>query len=1061
VTDDDGPETRRDAPGPRWQHDTADARSGPLRTKSVFDATGERFDLGDELGRGGMGRVVEAQDTRLDRAVAIKQALSDDDENLARFEREVLITAKLEHPSIVPVHDVGRDPSGRPYYVMRRIDGEPLSSRVAAAPDLRARIALVTNVLAAVDAAAFAHARGVIHRDIKPWNILIGAYGETLLIDWGLARELAVADVPSGPSRPSEAALTRAGNALGTPGYMAPEQVSGREADARADVYSLGVTLFHVLAGVPPFHGMTPDEWLAHAQKKPLDVPLDKLPEDVPRELVTIVGKATAIDPAGRYRDAGELAGDLRAFLAGQLVGAHHYSSWERLRRWVRKHGIAVATAAVGLVALVAIGVFAIVNIVRERDAAAAAREMAADRAEAMLLERASNLAPRDPTRAVALLRDVPPSSPGMKRARDIAAVAEASGITHGMQAHRSAVSALALSGDGELLASGGADGALMIHDLAARTSRTLVTGEPIWRIAWFGDGASLVYASMVGLEQADVATGKHRVLADGAKTFWKVDEHRLRYQVGTTLYELGTGGVKVLAEDVNDVNGGGEVIVMDGGGRLRSLDANGEHELARVEGAGLLSGMRALTPDGSRVAAIFEDAIVEYDTHTGAPLRRFPFRSVGVFYLDGLLYARPAGQAGVFEVFERSGSHAPSLIRGTFSVELSAEAFGGSVLVTDDGTLAFVREGYTHRFALDNLAMRSLAAHPASPIVAVGSTDGTIRWWDLRTFIPQRLDLPHQPSLCGIDRDNVYALGGLGVYATSRSGGAPRLIATGPYSNCNGTQRGLVAKHIPYGPNQDDDIIDSAGHVQSVPRGVVLDYDTGSLFVVENQRDVVELTPSGERRRRMTLTENIIRLTARHGWLAAVTQDRHVTRIDPAGRRSTWAIDRPVDMFSLSATGDVWFTSGNDVLHSDGKTSTPIGTFPVGIYDLGGLGDGTAGLVAKDNSVWQLTRQGPVVRGQSGQRVGTLGAHTMSSVEGGYHIETLFLETGERIVRLAPGLIFKVVHAGRALVAQSPGDSSALVYESTVPDDPAQLRAWIDRATNAAVGAGDALVWR
>src|SRR5262245_58916684 len=154
---------------------------------SAFDPRGQRFAIGAELGRGGMGRVVAATDTALDRPVAIKQVHTDRVEDLLRFEREVRITARLEPPAIVPIHDAGRDELGRPYYIMRRIEGEPLSDRAAAARDVRGRLALVPYVLAAVDAAAFAHARGVIHRDIKPWNILIGAYGETLLIDWGLA----------------------------------------------------------------------------------------------------------------------------------------------------------------------------------------------------------------------------------------------------------------------------------------------------------------------------------------------------------------------------------------------------------------------------------------------------------------------------------------------------------------------------------------------------------------------------------------------------------------------------------------------------------------------------------------------------------------------------------------------------------------------------------------------------------------------------------------------------------------------------------------------------------
>nr|MBA2545079.1 serine/threonine protein kinase [Deltaproteobacteria bacterium] len=341
MSREDGPpeaETRREIPQPRAVPQD--------RAATAFDPGGERFALGDELGRGGMGRVVAATDRALDREVAIKQALTDDDVQLARFEREVRITARLEHPSIVPIHDAGRDRNGRPYYVMRRLDGEHLSDRVEAATTARERLALVPNVLAAVDAAAFAHARKIIHRDIKPWNILVGAYGETLLIDWGLARELGEADDADLPPSGGPAGLTRAGGVFGTAGYMAPEQARGEAADARADVYALGATLLHVLIGKSVLQGSSATAWIEDAgQGKAAAV---ALPDEVPPELGAIVAKAMATDKAARYADASDLAADLRAFLAGKLVAAHRYTRRERFGRFVRKHKLAlgIATAA-------------------------------------------------------------------------------------------------------------------------------------------------------------------------------------------------------------------------------------------------------------------------------------------------------------------------------------------------------------------------------------------------------------------------------------------------------------------------------------------------------------------------------------------------------------------------------------------------------------------------------------------------------------------------------------------------------------------------------------------
>lgn len=155
---------------------------------SAFDPPAERFDTVGEIGRGGMGRVDNAHDRALDRPVAIKHLLSTSPVDLARFEREARITARLEHPGIVPIHDAGRTAEGTPYYVMRRVDGQPLDQRVTRV--LAERLALIPNVLAACDAVAFAHSRRVIHRDIKPTNILVGPFGETLVIDWGLARQI-------------------------------------------------------------------------------------------------------------------------------------------------------------------------------------------------------------------------------------------------------------------------------------------------------------------------------------------------------------------------------------------------------------------------------------------------------------------------------------------------------------------------------------------------------------------------------------------------------------------------------------------------------------------------------------------------------------------------------------------------------------------------------------------------------------------------------------------------------------------------------------------------------
>src|SRR3954464_7672322 len=198
------------------------------------DLSATKYRLLRPLGRGGMGAVWAAEDTELGREVAVKvvagaQASS---ELSARLRAEARIIARLEHPGIVPVHDVGTLPDGRVFYVMKRVRGERFDDFVRGS---RSRTELLRAFLQMCDAVAFAHAAGVIHRDLKPQNVMLGAFGEVLVLDWGVAKT-------SRSPRPGvgEAA---AGTAAGTPGYMAPEQLSG-EADERADVYGLGGVLF-------------------------------------------------------------------------------------------------------------------------------------------------------------------------------------------------------------------------------------------------------------------------------------------------------------------------------------------------------------------------------------------------------------------------------------------------------------------------------------------------------------------------------------------------------------------------------------------------------------------------------------------------------------------------------------------------------------------------------------------------------------------------------------------------------------------------------------------------
>jgi tetratricopeptide (TPR) repeat protein len=321
------------------------------------------YELGAEVARGGMGRIRTAFDRRLGRDVAVKELLVDHPEVVRRFEREARITAQLQHPSIVSVHEAGYWPDGTPFYAMRLVAGRSLHEMIGECVTLADRLALLPSLLAVADAMAYAHARRVIHRDLKPSNVIVGEFGETVVIDWGLAKRVGDSEPALALALPAGAEQTVAGAVLGTPGYMAPEQAVGREVDERTDVFAIGTIIAHVLSGRAPLPDQSPPR-------------LDTT-EGMPPDLAAIVERATAADPARRYPSARELADDLRRFQTGQLVGAHRYSLRQLVWRWLRRHRAAFAVAAAATIVLAIVGTIFVVSIVRERKRVEAARALA------------------------------------------------------------------------------------------------------------------------------------------------------------------------------------------------------------------------------------------------------------------------------------------------------------------------------------------------------------------------------------------------------------------------------------------------------------------------------------------------------------------------------------------------------------------------------------------------------------------------------------------------------------------------------------------------------------
>jgi serine/threonine protein kinase len=337
------------------------------RALDAPDLDSERYRVIEEVGSGGMGAVYLAEDRLLGRPVALKVLHLEDlsDDGIERMMREARTLARLEHPGIVPVHDLGRLADGRVYYAMKLVRGERLDRHVGPATPVAERLGILLKLCEAV---GFAHAAGVLHRDLKPENVMVGEFGEVLVLDWGVAKWTGVGPNPSdvisrpansgstsgaanaiatgagaSPARaPAGSAVTEAaspaagarsardtspGTILGTPAYMAPEQARGDSArvDVRTDVFGLGATLWFLLTGRPPGE-----------------------PGARPRAaaLAAICARAMAPDPAGRYASAGELAADIQRFLDGARVLAHREGLSERLGRFIRRHRVAIGLVA-------------------------------------------------------------------------------------------------------------------------------------------------------------------------------------------------------------------------------------------------------------------------------------------------------------------------------------------------------------------------------------------------------------------------------------------------------------------------------------------------------------------------------------------------------------------------------------------------------------------------------------------------------------------------------------------------------------------------------------------
>jgi WD40 repeat protein/serine/threonine protein kinase len=701
-----------------------------------------RYRVIGEHARGGLGRVLKAQDERLGREVAIKELLRSTSFAEALFLREALITARLQHPGIVPVHEAGRWDSGDPYYVMKLVAGKSLQELILGQSSLRERMSLLPHVIDVVETIAYAHSQGVIHRDIKPANILVGDFGETVVVDWGLARDdqhpvtsvhsLAQAMMDSGDSGDPSATGTVwqvsgnysiSGKVIGTPAYMPPEQARGQDVDERGDVYALGALLYELLSGQRPYPGNNLQEVLGQVLAGPPIGLAERLVDSdhrVPADLIAIVDKAMARERSDRYPTAMELAADLKRFQTGKMVSVHEYSSWTLVRRWLWRHRAPVAVALVALIVVGIIGVLSMRRVIEERNTAEVQRSRAQQARHAaetgqneLLLLQARSWLDEDPTATIAWLKKAPLGEPYFTRARQLYQDAVSRGVSRHVFGLPDNATSLSYLPDGRRVVVVSEDGTLHLFDLERGTRRTFAGAER--------------QPSAVSPDGALVAMGTH----DGP----------------IRLVALGEGqGVRMLrghrgrTKDLQFSSDGARLVSDGADGTTRIWDVAREIEIARID---LPHGAVAFTSDLGRAAfGMGKGAVRLVDPSTGATLADIVLPAPAMllrFAPDGHALAALGWNKQVYWIDTRSGAVTPLD---------HAMAYGPRSL------LEFSPAGTWLVFAHDNWAIRlwnttskefkTLTGHQNNifdvafsadeRLLASASDDSTVRLWDLHS---------------------------------------------------------------------------------------------------------------------------------------------------------------------------------------------------------------------------------------------------------------------------------------------------------------------------------------
>lgn len=707
-------------------------------------ASGGRFRILRPHSKGGIGQVSVALDEELQREVAVKelQAKSADLREIqSRFEFEAKITGLLEHPGVIPIYGLGHYPDGRPFYAMRFVKGDSLKDSIKRYHEARpvgqdpgersiAFRQLLGRFIDVCNAIAYAHSRGVLHRDLKPGNIMLGSYGETLLIDWGLAKFIG----KSGPEPSAEPTLqppdahgeTRSGSILGTPAYMSPEQAQGdfERLSPRSDVYGLGATLYHLLSGKPAFEG-DEIEVLTKVREGEFDPPMAVAPA-VPGPLNAVCLKAMALTPGDRHVSARELARDIERYLADEPVSAWEEPWPTRLARWARRNRSIVAAAA-GLLLIAGL----VFYITRLRSSYLEVTEARMDTAAALEKEEALHyfnriiLAEREwrsmnVRRAQQLLEDCPPARRGWEWNLLSRLCREDLRTIRG---HQGEVWGLSVSPDGSMIASGSNDKTVKIWDAKDyRLIRNLEHESDVWAVAFSPESKHLASISATPSRPGEVriweaATGK----VVGTLPSGNGVQASLSYS---------PDGSRLVSTSGDRGDSRYEVIVWD----LQSATP-----IATFRGHDDAVNAAAFSPDGLRVASV--SGTSNYD-----PITKNPGRAI-------IWDARTAATLATFL------GHKDSVLAVAFSPDGRRMATGSAdsmVKVWDSATAVELQTLRGHA-----LFVNGVLFHRDGKRLASGGEDGAVKLWDLEKGVELRTYRGHSSAVSSLafTRDGAHLI--------------------------------------------------------------------------------------------------------------------------------------------------------------------------------------------------------------------------------------------------------------------------------------------------------------